>query len=92
MRVFSVGLQLSVYPWAEARPLKEPRSRWTRIPQYPEHRQRSHDTTSRIAPQHINIKPLNITQHSFTTNISTSPCPQELNELLTRHHMDHEKR
>jgi hypothetical protein len=32
MRVFSTGLQLSVYPWAEAGPLKEPRSRWTGIP------------------------------------------------------------
>jgi hypothetical protein len=39
MRVFSAGLQLSVYPWAEAGPLKEPRSRWTGIPRYPEHRQ-----------------------------------------------------
>jgi hypothetical protein len=33
----------------------------------------SHHTTGRITPQEINIKPLNITQHSFTTNISTSP-------------------
>jgi hypothetical protein len=39
MRVFSTGLQLSVYPWAEAGPLKEPMSRWTGIPRYPEHRQ-----------------------------------------------------
>jgi hypothetical protein len=37
MRVFFVGLRSLVYPWAEARPLKGPRSRWTRIPQYPEH-------------------------------------------------------
>jgi hypothetical protein len=39
MRVFSAGLQLSVYPWAKAGPLKEPRSRWTGIPGYPKHRQ-----------------------------------------------------
>jgi hypothetical protein len=38
MRVFSAGLRSSFHPWAEARPLKEPRSRWTGIPQYPEHR------------------------------------------------------
>jgi hypothetical protein len=39
MRVFFVGLRSSVYPWAEAGPLKGPRSRWTVIPRYPEHRQ-----------------------------------------------------
>jgi hypothetical protein len=39
MRVFFVGLRSSVYPWAEAGPLKGPRSRWTGIPRYPEHRQ-----------------------------------------------------
>jgi hypothetical protein len=39
MRVFSVGLRSLVYPWAEAGPLKEPESRWTGIPRYPEHRQ-----------------------------------------------------
>jgi hypothetical protein len=39
MRVFSAGLRSSFYPWAEAGPLKRPRSRWTRIPRYPEHRQ-----------------------------------------------------
>jgi hypothetical protein len=38
MRVFSVGLRSSVYPWAEAGPLKGPRSRWTGIPRYLEHR------------------------------------------------------
>jgi hypothetical protein len=32
MRVFFVGLRSSVYPWAEAGPLKEPRSRWTGYP------------------------------------------------------------
>jgi hypothetical protein len=39
MRVFSVGLRSSFHPWAKARPLKGPRSRWTRIPWYLEHRQ-----------------------------------------------------
>jgi hypothetical protein len=39
MRVFSAGLRSSYHPWAEAGPLKGPRSRWTRIPWYPEHRQ-----------------------------------------------------
>jgi hypothetical protein len=39
MRVFSPGLWSSFDPWTEAGPLKEPRSRWTRIPRYPEHRQ-----------------------------------------------------
>jgi hypothetical protein len=39
MRVFSAGLQMLVYPWAKAGPLKEPRSRWTGIPRYPEHQQ-----------------------------------------------------
>jgi hypothetical protein len=38
MRVFSVGLRSSLYPWAKAGPLKGPRSRWTGIPWYPEHR------------------------------------------------------
>jgi hypothetical protein len=38
MRVFFVGLRSSVYPWAKAGPLKGPRSKWTRIPRYPEHR------------------------------------------------------
>jgi hypothetical protein len=38
MRVFSIGLRSSLYPWAKARPLKGPRSRWTGIPRYPEHR------------------------------------------------------
>jgi hypothetical protein len=37
MRVFFVGLRLSFLPWAEAGPLKGPRSRWTGIPRYPEH-------------------------------------------------------
>jgi hypothetical protein len=48
MRVFSAGLQLSVYPWAEAGPLKEPRSRWTGIPRYPEHRQVSPGTQREV--------------------------------------------
>jgi hypothetical protein len=39
MRVFSAGLWSSFHPWAEAGPLKGPRSRWTGIPRYPEHRQ-----------------------------------------------------
>jgi hypothetical protein len=39
MRVFSVELRLSLLPWANVGPLKGPRSRWTGIPQYPEHRQ-----------------------------------------------------
>jgi hypothetical protein len=39
MRVFSAGLRSLFYVWAEAELLKEPRSRWTRIPRYPEHRQ-----------------------------------------------------
>jgi hypothetical protein len=43
MRVFFVELWSSVYPWAKARPLKGPRSRWTGIPRYPEHLQNSHD-------------------------------------------------
>jgi hypothetical protein len=38
MRVFSAGLQSSFHPCAEAGPLKGPRSRWTKIPRYPEHR------------------------------------------------------
>jgi hypothetical protein len=38
MRVFSIGLRSLVDPWAKAGPLKGPRSRWTGIPQYPEHR------------------------------------------------------
>jgi hypothetical protein len=38
MRVFFVGLRSLVYPWAETGPLKGPRSRWTGIPRYPEHR------------------------------------------------------
>jgi hypothetical protein len=37
MRVFSARLRSSVYPWAEAGPFKEPRSRWTEISRYPEH-------------------------------------------------------
>jgi hypothetical protein len=36
MRVFFVGLRSLVYPWAEARPLKGARSRWTGITRYPE--------------------------------------------------------
>jgi hypothetical protein len=39
MRVFSTGLQSLFHPWAGAGPLKGPRSRWTGISQYPEHRQ-----------------------------------------------------
>jgi hypothetical protein len=39
MRFFSAGLRSSFQPWAEAGPLKGPRSRWTGIPRYPEHRQ-----------------------------------------------------
>jgi hypothetical protein len=39
MSVFSVGLRSSFLLWAEAGPLKGPRSRWTGIPRYPEHRQ-----------------------------------------------------
>jgi hypothetical protein len=39
MRVFYAGLRSSFHPWAEAVPLKGPRSRWTGIPRYPEHRQ-----------------------------------------------------
>jgi hypothetical protein len=39
MRVFFAGLWSSVYSWAKAGMLKGPRSRWTRIPRYPEHRQ-----------------------------------------------------
>jgi hypothetical protein len=39
MRVFSAGLRSSFHPWAEAGPLKGPRSRWTGIPRYPEHKQ-----------------------------------------------------
>jgi hypothetical protein len=39
MRVFTVGLRSSFHPWAKAGPLKRPRSRWTEIPRYPEHRQ-----------------------------------------------------
>jgi hypothetical protein len=31
MRVFSAGLRSSFHPWAKARPLKGPRSRWTGI-------------------------------------------------------------
>jgi hypothetical protein len=42
MRVFSAGLRSSFHPWAKAGPLKEPRSRWTGIPRYPEHRQQPH--------------------------------------------------
>jgi hypothetical protein len=38
MRVFFVGLRSSFYSQAEAGPLKGPRSRWTGIPRYPEHR------------------------------------------------------
>jgi hypothetical protein len=38
MRVFSARLRSSFHPWAEAGPLKEPRSRWTGIPRYPKHR------------------------------------------------------
>jgi hypothetical protein len=40
MRVFFVGLRSLVYPWTEAGPLKGPRSRWTGIPRYLEHRHR----------------------------------------------------
>jgi hypothetical protein len=40
MRVFSAGHRSLFYPWAEAGPLKEPKSRWSGIPRYPEHRQR----------------------------------------------------
>jgi hypothetical protein len=32
MRVFSAGLRSSFHPWAEAGPLKGPRSRWTGYP------------------------------------------------------------
>jgi hypothetical protein len=39
MRVFSAGLRSWFHPWAETRPLKGPKSRWTGIPRYPEHRQ-----------------------------------------------------
>jgi hypothetical protein len=38
-RVFSPELRSSFLPWAEVGPLKGPRSRWTGIPRYPEHRQ-----------------------------------------------------
>jgi hypothetical protein len=38
MRVFSAGLQSLLHPWAKVGPLKGPRSRWTGIPRYPEHR------------------------------------------------------
>jgi hypothetical protein len=40
MRVFSDGLRSSFHPWAKAGLLKGTRSRWTRIPRYPEHRQK----------------------------------------------------
>jgi hypothetical protein len=39
MRVFSVELRSSLLPWAEVGPMKGPRSRWTGISRYPEHRQ-----------------------------------------------------
>jgi hypothetical protein len=39
MRVFSAGLWSSFHPWAEAGPLKGPKSKWTGIPRYPEHQQ-----------------------------------------------------
>jgi hypothetical protein len=39
IRVLSPGLQMSVYHWADARPLKEPRSKWTGIPRHPKYRQ-----------------------------------------------------
>jgi hypothetical protein len=39
MRVFSAEFRSSFLPWAEVGPLKGPRSRWTGIHQYPEHRQ-----------------------------------------------------
>jgi hypothetical protein len=39
MRVFSTGLRSSFHPWAEAGPLKGPRSRWIGIPRYLEYRQ-----------------------------------------------------
>jgi hypothetical protein len=38
MRVFSTELRSSFLPWAEVGLLKGPRSRWTGIPRYPEHR------------------------------------------------------
>jgi hypothetical protein len=41
MRVFSAGLRSLFHPWAKVVPLKEPRSRWTGIPRYPEHGQTS---------------------------------------------------
>jgi hypothetical protein len=39
MRVFFVELRSLFLPWAEVGPMKGPRSRWTGIPRYPEHRQ-----------------------------------------------------
>jgi hypothetical protein len=41
MRVFSIELRLSLLPWAEVGPMKGPRSRWTGIPRYLEHRDQS---------------------------------------------------
>jgi hypothetical protein len=39
MRVFSAGLWSLFHALHEAGPLKGPRTRWTRIPRYLEHRQ-----------------------------------------------------
>jgi hypothetical protein len=39
MRVFAADFGSSFLPWAEDGLVKGPRSRWTEIPQYPEHRQ-----------------------------------------------------
>jgi hypothetical protein len=50
MRVFSVELRSSFLPWAKAGPLKGPRSRWTGIPWYPEHRQCVRATTNYNEP------------------------------------------
>jgi hypothetical protein len=50
MRVFFVGLRSSVYSWAEAGPLKGPRSRWTGIPRYPEYRRSPWEPSPQTRP------------------------------------------
>jgi hypothetical protein len=50
MRVFSTELWSSFLPWAEVGPLMGPRSRWTGIPWYLEHRQYPREPGPRTRP------------------------------------------
>jgi hypothetical protein len=53
MRVLFARLRSSIYPWAKAGPLKGPRSMWTGITRYPEHRHWAHSVRFHPMLQHV---------------------------------------